>query len=64
MTPELVRRISNAARQSIAAPDVRRRLDMEGAIPVGNTTEEFSKFVQAEIRRWAKVVKFSGAVPE
>ncbi len=64
MTPELVLRISRAARQSIAAPDVRRRLDMEGAIAVGNTPEEFSKFVQAEIRRWAKVVKFSGAVPE
>ena len=64
MTPELVRRVSNAARQSIAAPDVRRRLDMEGAIAVGNSPEEFSKFVQAEIRRWAKVVKFSGAVPE
>ena len=64
MTPELVRRISNAARQSIAAPDVRRRLDMEGAIAVGNTPEEFAKFVQVEIRRWAKVVKFSGAVPE
>ena len=64
MTPELVRRVSNAARQSIAAPDVRRRLDMEGAIAVGNSPEEFSKFVQAEIRRWARVVKFSGAVPE
>ena len=64
MSPELVRRVSNAARQSIAAPDVRRRLDMEGAIAVGNTPEEFSKFVQAEIQRWAKVVKFSGAVAE
>ena len=64
MTPELVRRVSNAARQSIAAPDVRRLLDMEGAIAVGNSPEEFSKFVQAEIRRWARVVKFSGAVPE
>ena len=64
MTPELVRRVSNAARQSIAAPDVRRRLDMEGAMAVGNAPEEFSKFVQAESQRWAKVVKFSGAVPE
>ena len=64
MTPELVRRVSNAARQSITTPDVRRRLDMEGAMAVGNTPEEFSKFVQAEIQRWAKVVKFSGAVPE
>ncbi len=64
MAPELTRRISDAARQAIAAPEVRRRLEIEGAVPVGNSPEEFSKFVQNEIRRWAKVVKFSGARPE
>jgi tripartite-type tricarboxylate transporter receptor subunit TctC len=64
MAPELTRRISDAARQAIAAPEVRRRLEMEGAVPVGNSPEEFSKFVQNEIQRWAKVVKFSGAKPE
>jgi tripartite-type tricarboxylate transporter receptor subunit TctC len=64
MAPELTKRISDAARQAIAAPEVRRRLDAEGAVPVGNSPEEFSKFVQSEIQRWAKVVKFSGAKPE
>ncbi len=64
MPPELTRRISDAARQAIASPEVRRRLDAEGAIPVGNSPEEFARFVQAEIRRWATVVKFSGAKPE
>ncbi|MDO8371345.1 MAG: tripartite tricarboxylate transporter substrate binding protein [Polaromonas sp.] len=64
MAPELSKRISDAARQAIAAPEVRRRLDAEGAVPVGNSPEEFSKFVQGEIQRWARVVKFSGAKPE
>ena len=64
MTPELVKRVSDAIRKSVAAPDVRRRLEMEGAIAVGNSPEEFAKFVQSEIPRWAKVVKFSGAVAE
>ncbi|KVW97542.1 tripartite tricarboxylate transporter substrate binding protein [Thiobacillus denitrificans] len=64
MNPDLARRISDAARQAIAAPEVRRRLDAEGAVPVGNSPEDFSKFVQGEIQRWAKVVKFSGARPE
>lgn len=64
MAPELARRISDAARQAIAAPEVRRRLDAEGAVAVGNSPEEFSKFVQGEIQRWARVVKFSGAKPE
>jgi tripartite-type tricarboxylate transporter receptor subunit TctC len=39
-------------------------LETEGYIPVGNSPEEFSRFVQSEITRWAKVVKFSGARPE
>ena len=64
MSPELTRRISDAARQAIAAPEVHRRLEADGAIPVGNSPEEFARFVQAEIVRWAKVVKFSGAKPE
>ena len=64
MSPELARRVSDAARQAIATPEVRRRLDAEGAVPVGNSPEEFSRFVQGEIQRWAKVVKFSGARPE
>jgi tripartite-type tricarboxylate transporter receptor subunit TctC len=64
MPPELVRRVSDAARQAIAAPDVRKRLESEGAVAVGNSPEEFDRFVQSEIARWAKVVKFSGAKPE
>lgn len=64
MAPDLAKRVSDAARQAIATPEVRRRLDAEGAVPVGNSPEEFSKFVQGEIQRWAKVVKFSGAKPE
>ena len=64
MAPDLAKRVSDAARQAIGTPEVRRRLDAEGAVPVGNSPEEFSKFVQGEIQRWAKVVKFSGAKPE
>lgn len=64
MNPELARRISDAARQAIASPDVRKRLELEGAVPVGNSPEEFARFVQAEIPRWAKIVKYAGTRPE
>ena len=64
MSPELTKRISDAARQAIASPEVRKRLESDGAIPVGNSPEEFGRFVQAEIVRLGKVVKFSGAKPE
>ena len=64
MSPELRKRISDAARQAIATPDVQRRIANEGATPVGNSPDQFARFVHSEIQRWAKVVKFSGAKPE
>jgi len=64
MAPLLTRRLSDAARQAIASPDVRRRLEGDGASAVGNSPEDFGRFVQTEIERWAKVVRFSGAKPE
>jgi len=64
MNPELAKRLSDAARQAIATPEVRRRIEAEGATPVGNSPDEFARFVHSEIQRWAKVVKFSGAKPE
>jgi tripartite-type tricarboxylate transporter receptor subunit TctC len=64
MAPDLARRLSDAARQSIASAEVRRRIEAEGATPVGNSPQEFAAFVHEEIARWGKVVRFSGAKPE
>jgi tripartite-type tricarboxylate transporter receptor subunit TctC len=64
MDPGLTRRLSEAARQAVQSPEVRRRLETDGANPVGNAPEEFSRFVEAEIERWGRVVRFSGAKPE
>ncbi len=64
MDAALAKKISDAARNAVASPEVRRRLETEGYIPVGNSPEDFSRFVQAEITRWAKVVKFAGAKPD
>ena len=64
MPPDLVKRISDAARQAIGSPEVKKRIEFEGATPVGNTPEEFGRYVHEEIARWAKVVRYSGAKPE
>lgn len=41
--------------------DTRRRLLEQGAEPVGNTPEEFSKLLREEVVRWGEVVRVSGA---
>jgi tripartite-type tricarboxylate transporter receptor subunit TctC len=42
-------------------PDVRERIVADGAEPVGNTPEEFRQFMQADLAKWARVIKESGA---
>jgi tripartite-type tricarboxylate transporter receptor subunit TctC len=64
LPPELAKRLSDAARQAIASPEVRKRIETEGATPVGNSPQEFAASCTKRIVRWAKVVKYSGAKPE
>jgi tripartite-type tricarboxylate transporter receptor subunit TctC len=42
---------------------LRDRLQNEGASPVGSTSAEFAGFVREDIKRWAPIVKWSGATP-
>lgn len=64
MPADLSRRLSDAARAAVQTPEVRRRIEHEGATPVGNSTEVFAKFVESEIHRWSAVVSYAGAKPE
>ena len=64
MPADLTRRLSDAARAAVQSPEVRRRIEHEGATPVGNSPEQFARFVDSEISRWGAVVRYSGAKPE
>ena len=64
LPPDLLRTWSDAARAAVQSPDVRRRIEAEGATPVGNSPQEFAQFVVTDIARWREVVKFSGAKTE
>ena len=39
----------------------REKLAADGAIPVGNTPEEFGALIKSEIPRWGEVIKRTGA---
>jgi tripartite-type tricarboxylate transporter receptor subunit TctC len=44
-------------------PSVREQLQNEGAAPATNSPAEFPAFVRDDIKRWAPIVKQSGARP-
>jgi len=59
--PEVVNRIQQEVAKSLASPAMKERLMAQGAIPGGNTPAEFAKHIDAEHKKWAQVVKASGA---
>ena len=48
---------------ALANPKLREHLENEGAAPVGSSSAEFAAFVRDDIKRWAPIVKQSGATP-
>ena len=58
---DIVAKLNSASVKALASADMRERLAAQGADPVGNTPEQFATFIKAEIDKWAKIVKASGA---
>jgi tripartite-type tricarboxylate transporter receptor subunit TctC len=58
---DIVNRIQQETAKALATPAMRERLQSQGAIPSGNTPTEFARLIDAETRKWAPVVKASGA---
>jgi tripartite-type tricarboxylate transporter receptor subunit TctC len=59
--PEIVNRIQQEVAKAIKTPDVSEKLLAQGAIPSGNTPQQFAALIDAELKKWAPVVKASGA---
>jgi tripartite-type tricarboxylate transporter receptor subunit TctC len=61
MPPEVVDRLNAEVRRSLHLPDVSERLRPEGIEPGDLDPQQFTAFVAAELKRWAPVVRASGA---
>jgi tripartite-type tricarboxylate transporter receptor subunit TctC len=60
----ILRKLNSDIRRAMGTPELRARLDAEGAIPAGGMPEEFGAFIASEIVRWGAVLKRAGIEPQ
>jgi len=60
-TPKhIVNRVSGEVQKILRDPAMREKLAQQGYEAVGNTPEEYEKFMRDEVAKWAKVIRDSG----
>lgn len=59
-SPAILGRLQHEAVKVIRLPEVRERINREGAVPIGGTPREFDAFIAAERARLGTVIKKAG----
>jgi len=60
-TPDaIVQKLNREVNEILKMPDVRDRLLSLGAEPIGGSSEEYTRYVESEIKKWGEVVKTAG----
>ena len=60
----IVDRLNGSVLKSLADPNVKEKLAIQGATLLGSSPKEYADYILAEIKRWGPVVKASGAKGE
>jgi len=60
----VVQKLNDAVNRAIGSPDFRERLTASAFDPVGGSSQQFADYVKAEIVKWGKVVRDTGAKPD
>ena len=58
---EIVNRLNAEVVRALRIPEVRDQLTSQGADIVGNSPDQFAAWIRAEVKKWAEVVRLSGA---
>jgi len=61
MPRPVVTRLHDEFVRILNRPDIRDRIVLDGSEPAGTTPEDFRQFMLADLAKWAKLVKESGA---
>ena len=59
--PEVVNKLSQAFKETLESPEIQKKMIEQGADPAYLNADQFTKFLAAEMPRWANAVKQAGA---
>jgi tripartite-type tricarboxylate transporter receptor subunit TctC len=62
--PAIVNRLNAEITKIVSKPEVKRDWGAQGAVAMTMTPEEFGKYIDADIVKWERIVKISGAKPD
>jgi len=62
--PAVVERLNAEISRIVGAPETGKAWTAQGATPMVMNVAEFGRYLQADIAKWANIVKISGAKPE
>jgi len=64
MPKDVLNKLSREIARIVNLPEMSEKLSVQGAIPVGNTSAEFTAFVKKEMDTWGKVAQQVGLKPD
>jgi tripartite-type tricarboxylate transporter receptor subunit TctC len=59
--PDIVNRVQQEVARALNTPAIKEKMLSQGATPSGNTPSQFASLIESEHKKWAQVVKISGA---
>jgi tripartite-type tricarboxylate transporter receptor subunit TctC len=62
--PAVVERLNAEVSRIVGAPETAKAWNAQGAAPMVMNVADFTRYIQADIAKWANIVKISGAKPE
>jgi tripartite-type tricarboxylate transporter receptor subunit TctC len=62
--PAILSRLNAEVVKIVSTPDVVKAWKAQGASPMAMTVAEFTRYLNDDIVKWARIVKVSGAKPE
>ena len=62
--PAIIAKLNAEITKIVGSPDVAKAWAAQGATPMTMNTDEFTRYLNQDIEKWARIVKISGAKPD